>query len=179
MITVCVLGLDQYVVGHYSKEHTANLASLYEVAEDDVSFYAPNSVLIHEGVDQVSWNCLVIVRAPRRFSLFEEKIAHYILETLTTFCINVDVQFTYYDEERSYYKHSDVYPRFLTEKNVMNVEAECPEDEEAEDEPAEDVYLGNVFEGHEQELEALNNAAEEAAQEEACQHGCHHSGHHH
>ena len=40
MVTISIYGLDQYTVGHYSKEHTANLASLLEVDEKDVVFYA-------------------------------------------------------------------------------------------------------------------------------------------
>jgi len=174
MITICVLGLDQYVVGHYSKDHTANLASLYEVEKDEVSFYAPNSVLIHDGVDQVSWNCLVIVRAPNECLPLEEKVANYILETLTSFAINIDVQFSYYDLNSSYSKRSDIYPRFLEEKNIVNIEPEYPLDEEEEDAKS-DVYLGDVFAGHEEELEALNSQAEEIALEEACHnHNCKH-----
>ena len=43
MILIKVYGLDQYVVGNYSKEHTANLAKLFETSEDEILFYAPNS----------------------------------------------------------------------------------------------------------------------------------------
>ena len=29
MITITILGLDQYTIGHYSKDHTKNLADLF------------------------------------------------------------------------------------------------------------------------------------------------------
>ena len=50
MITIDILGLDQYVAGHYSREHEKNLASLFEISEDEISFYSPNSTLFHDGV---------------------------------------------------------------------------------------------------------------------------------
>ena len=38
-ITISILGLDQFTVGHYSKEHSANLAQLFEIEEDNLNFY--------------------------------------------------------------------------------------------------------------------------------------------
>ena len=65
MITISFLGLDQFVVGHYSKDHTANIANLFETDEASINFYAPNSMMFHAGVEQTSWNVQIIVRAQR------------------------------------------------------------------------------------------------------------------
>jgi len=167
MITISILGLDQYVVGHYSGDNTKNLANLYEVSEDDISFYAPNCYMFHNGVEQTSWNTLVRVHAPERFKVFESKISHYLLNTLKNFSINVAVEFFYYDEHHRYEYINESYPRFLTEDNLVNVE----EEELGED---EELYEGNIFEGYEDKLEEAYKESEECDDEE-CK--CHH--HHH
>ena len=47
MITITILGLDQYIVGRLSRELTSNLAKIYEVSEDDINFIAPNNMVFH------------------------------------------------------------------------------------------------------------------------------------
>lgn len=82
MVTISIYGLDQYTVGHYSKEHTKNLANLFEVNEDDISFYSPDALVFHNGVEQTSWNAIVKVNAPEACEANEAKVAKYLLETL-------------------------------------------------------------------------------------------------
>ena len=33
-----IYGLDAYIVGHYSKDHTPNLAQLFETKEENIVF---------------------------------------------------------------------------------------------------------------------------------------------
>lgn len=176
MITISILGLDQYVVGHYSKEHSENLANLMEISEDDLNFYAPYSVIFHKGVEQTSWHTEVIVRAPERLMVMEERIADYLLRTLNEVSINVELSFQYFDENRHYEIHNDAYPRYIESENVMEVEADNDSDlDEEEPNPADhpeldinnpdEIYLGNVFAGHEEELEHIGEEKE---------HECHH-----
>ncbi len=163
MILIKILGLDQYVVGHYSKENSANLANLYEVDEDEINFFAPQSIIFHAGVDQTSWNTLVIVRAPAKYGALESKISSYILKTLNFFSINVEVQFEYYEEHHSYTYVNEEYPRFITEDNLMDVNVDYEGEDEAPDfDPAnpESVYLGNVFEEHKDDMERLEAQSE-------------------
>lgn len=167
MITISILGLDQYVVGHYSGDNTKNLANLYEVSEDDISFYAPNCYMFHNGVEQTSWNTLVRVHAPEKYKVFESKISQYLLNTLKNFSINVAVEFFYYDGDHRYEYINKAYPRFLSEDNLVNVE-----EEELED--GEELYEGNIFEGYEDKLEEAYQESEECDDDE-CE--CHH--HHH
>jgi hypothetical protein len=165
MITICILGLDQYVVGHYSKEHTENLANLFETSSDDVNFYAPQSMVFHAGVEQTSWNTIVIVKAPHRYESLEAKVADYLIKTLSEFTINLEVEFEYFEEGRHYEHINSSYPRFIAEDNLVNVETEEEEADEHDDSDEDDeepdprdradldindpnqIFLGDAFAG--------------------------------
>lgn len=113
MITISFLGLDQFVVGHYSSEHTANLASLFEASPEMINFAAPNTMVFHEGVEQTSWHTIVVVRAPKKYQALEKQVAEYLLKTLIDFSVNVELEFEYF-EEASHYEHFNPdYPRFI------------------------------------------------------------------
>ena len=75
MITISILGLDQYVIGHYSKRHTENIAQIFETSEDEINFYAPQSIIVHNGVEQTSWQVIVVVSAPEKYVVLEDKVA--------------------------------------------------------------------------------------------------------
>ena len=189
MITITIYGLDQFTVGHYSREHTANLAQLFETKEENISFYSPNAYVFHNGVEQTSWNAIVKVNAPEKFEVLEEKVAKYLMETLKEFSINLSVEFYYYHSHHRYEHINKEYPRFITDDNLVNVE-ESDEDE---------LYEGNVFEGMEEKLEAAYAEKEAHAchchddhcdcdddcecdcEDEECECGEHecHCGHHH
>ena len=176
MITIQILGLDPYVVGHYSKEHTSNLAQLFEVEEDQLSFYAHAGMMFHFGVEQTSWDTLVIVRAEEEKRICEEAVTDYILKTLPQFSINVTVQFNYYQKQHSHSKINEQYPRFigpdqinpdeynddLEYEKMMQEEHEHHHDHDHhhDDEEKdiditdeESIYLGNAFEGFEDALD--------------------------
>lgn len=146
MITISILGLDQYTIGHYSKEHTANLASLYETNEDNINFYAPNCYIFHDGVEQTSWNTIVRIHAPEEYEKLEEKVNKYLVETLKEFSINLQLEFFYYHGHHHHEYINSSYPRYIKEDNVVNVE----EEELGE---GEELYEGNIFEGLEDKLE--------------------------
>lgn len=192
MIIISVLGLDQFVVGNYSRNHTSNIANIFETMEEDVNFSAPQSMIFHNGVEQTSWHTAVIIRAPRRFMPFEGKVANYILETLSNFSINIELTFNYFDEEHFYEHINDKYPRYIETDNLMGVQEDFEEeyDEEGEADPRDradldyndesQLYLGDAFKGHEEELEKCNCEHEEDDCE--CDHdhcSCGHHHHHH
>lgn len=164
MVTISIYGLDQYTVGHYSKDHTKNLANLLEVSEDNVSFYAPNAYVFHNGVEQTSWNAIVKVNAPEACEANEAKVAKYLLETLKDFSINLQVEFYYYHKHHHYEHINEEYPRFIKEDNIVNVEDEYDEDSE--------LYEGNIFEGFEQQLEEAAKLRERQHEEEHHDHDC-------
>ncbi len=150
MVTISIYGLDQYVVGHYSKEHTANIASLLEVDEADVVFYSPNAYVFHSGVEQTSWNTIVKVNAPEQCEKLEDKVANYIIKTLKEFSIHLVVEFSYYHKHHRYEFVNKEYPRFISEENVVNVE-----DEEYQE--GEEIYDGNMFEGFEEKYDEAHH----------------------
>jgi len=180
MITIQVLGLDQFVVGRYSRENSGNLAQAFECSEDDISFYAPNAMMFHNGVEQTSWSILVKVLAPKKYAAVEKTVADVLLKSISFFSINVEVIFEYYDEVHRYAYVNDQYPRFITTDEIRDDGAnmtfgevpEAMEGEEEEDEcdeegcdcghehhhpePGEgegEIFLGNAFEGFEEALD--------------------------
>lgn len=165
MINIQIQGLDPFVVGHYSKEHTSNIAQLFYVEEDDVSFYAPGGMMFHLGTEQTSWDILVIIKAPVSLASSEEAVKDYILSTLTQFAINVTVIFEYFESEHLYQSISKQYPRFITADQIQEEEEEEPEEGtevdvtlqtdngEVDINDPESIYLGNAFEGFEEALE--------------------------
>ena len=138
MITISILGLDQYLVGTYSEENTKKLADLYEVKPSEISFYSPNAFYFHEGFDQTSWNALVRIHAPQECEVLEDKVTAYLFKTLKNIAIHISVEYFYYDKKHRHIYINPDYPRFITEQNAVVV------DEPLEDEE-EDIYDGNIF----------------------------------
>lgn len=147
MITLSILGLDQYVVGHYSGENTAKLARLFETKPENINFYAPESFLFHDGIEQTSWNTLVRVHAPAKYKKVQDLVAKYLLATLEGITIHVAVEFYYYQESDRYEKINKDYPRFITEANMVTAD-----DEEEETEDTAELYEGNIFADFEKKL---------------------------
>ena len=146
MVTISIYGLDQYTVGHYSKEHTKNLANLLEVKEDDLSFYSPDALVFHNGVEQTSWNLLIHVHAPKQSALVQDEVAEYLLNAIGDVAIHKTVVFYYYPEGNRYENINDEYPRYITEENLVDTDVEYDEDIE-EGEEDDQIYTGDIFEG--------------------------------
>ena len=144
MISIVVYGLDPYVVGHYSKDHTANLAQLFETKEENIAFVASAEYVFHKGVEQTSWQTLVKVEAPEKYEVLEDKIAKYLLKTFSEFSIHVRITFDYFHSHHEHEFVNKEYPRYIKDDNLVNVE-ESDEDDE--------LYEGNIFEGMEKKLE--------------------------
>lgn len=167
MITIQILGLDQFVVGRYSRENTGNLAQLFQCGEDDISFYAPNSMMFHNGVEQTSWNIRVIVLAPSRFKGVEKDVADFIGKTLNLFAINMEILFQYFEEENRHVYRNMEFPLFISQDEIKDQGmtmrfGEMPEEDEIEESEEErisgqaeaDVFVGDAFEGFEERYEA-------------------------
>lgn len=144
MIVIKIHGLDEYTVGHYSKNHTENFASLYEVDKDQIIFESDTGYVFHDGVEQTSWNAVVTIEAPEKFQPMEEKVAKYLMLTLKEFSIHLTVTFHYFHAHHQYEHVNKEYPRFLTEANTVNVE---------ENEEEGELYEGNIFKEFEKQLE--------------------------
>ncbi|MCQ2796606.1 MAG: hypothetical protein MJ213_04855 [Bacilli bacterium] len=143
MILIKVYGLDQYVVGNYSKEHTKNLAKLFEVKEEEIMFYAPSSYIFHNGVEQTGWNATIELALPEKFHPLQANVTKYLVESFKLFSINLHILFSYYDPHHLFEHFNKDYPRFIKDDNLVKVEEEEVNEEDLLDE--DKVYTGNVF----------------------------------
>ncbi len=153
MITISVIGLDQFVVGELSKQLTPNLAKIYETSEDEINFVAPNNMYFHNGVDQTSWNTLLKVNAPERCALVEEEAANILVAGISEVAINIAIEFSYYHEEHRYEKLNSDYPQFL-ETSIHDLEVSYDDEDDDDDDEDdweelddedEEIYDGDIF----------------------------------
>ena len=159
MITVSILGLDPYLVRQISKAMTPKLAELYEIKKDNIDFYAPECLFIHDGVEQNTWNVLVRVNAPLKVKALEHEASHIIYEFLKDACVHLAVEFYYYNQDSRYEFIREDHPRFMTEDNSVNIEDEDDYEDECDDpncehhhHDEEEPYLGNIFEDFEKKM---------------------------
>ena len=145
MITISILGLDQYIVGRLSRDLTSNIAKLYELDEDQVVFVAPNNMIFHKGVEQTSWNVIVRVNAPMKVQVLQDEMANLLSIGLKDVTINLVIEFTYYSQDNRYEKINSDYPRYIAEDNLTDLDIEFEEDVDPED-----IYDGDVFEDFEE-----------------------------
>ena len=143
MIIITVYGLDQFVVGRLSRELSANLADMFETTEDNFAFIASDAMVFHKGVEQTSWDTYVMVKAPKKYTVLEDIVAHFLLEQLSYYSINVTIDFEYTDESHLHQRINKEYPRFITEENVVNVEEYDDDGEEAPG--ADELFDGDIF----------------------------------
>lgn len=153
VITIKIIGLEQFLVGRVSEDITNELAETFEVSEDDISFVASSDMLFHKGIDQTSWNTLIKVHLPESLRDKEKDIAPLLIDGVREYTINVKVFFEYYDDEATYEFVNEEYPRFITSSNSVSVEAtddmDIDEDEEDDGElpSEEELFTGDAFEG--------------------------------
>ncbi len=146
MITISIIGVDPYLVRQISKAMTKQIASLYEVSQDEINFYAPECLYIHDGVEQNTWNVLVKVNAPLKVKVLESDAVKLIREFMKDACINLAVEFYYYSQDNRYEFVDDTQPRFMTEENSFEmVDDEYDEEEIEEGSEEEEPYLGDIF----------------------------------
>lgn len=150
MITVIIYGLDQYIVGHLSKELTPSLAKLYEVEEDEVSFVAPNNMVFHDGVEQTSWNVLIHVHAPLKVSVLQDDVAKFISTSIGDIAINLAIEFYYYSSDNRYERINHDYPRFITESNLVDTDMDQEYEDDMEEDDEEDCDCGHHHHHHEE-----------------------------
>ncbi len=154
MITISIIGVDPFIVRQISKAMTSKIAALYEVQVDDVNFYAPECLYIHDGVEQNTWNVLVKVNAPSKVKVLEDKAVRVIREYMLDACVNLAIEFYYYSQDNRYEFIDPTHPRFMTEENTVDFfeNDEEIEEEFESDENTEEPYLGNIFEDFEKKM---------------------------
>ena len=153
MITISIIGVDPFIVRQISKAMTSKIAALYEVHNDEVNFYAPECLYIHDGVEQNTWNVLVKVNAPLKAKVLEKQAVRIIHEFMVDACVNLSVEFYYYSQDNRYEFIDPTHPRYMTEENTVDLfEDEEVEEEFEDEETGEEPYLGNIFEDFDKKM---------------------------
>lgn len=158
MITIVILGIDPYLLRQVSRLATPKLADLYECKKDDIDFFAPEGLLVHDGVEQNTWNINVRVNAPLKVKVLEDQAVKVIRQYLKEVCVNMEITFNYYSQDNHYEFLSEDHPRFITEENSIY------EDEEPfANDDGEEPYLNDIF-------EEFNKNVEEHEHCDCCDH---------
>jgi len=147
MITITILGIDPYLVRQVSKNVTKKLANLYECDADQIDFFAPEGLVVHDGVEQNTWNFIVRVYAPLKVKVLENEASEIIYKYLKDACVNMTIEFYYFSQDNFHQYISPNHPRFMTEENSVTEDEEVFEQEEGEE-----PYLGDIFEGFDEKV---------------------------
>ncbi|MFA6617105.1 MAG: hypothetical protein WCS68_01915 [Bacilli bacterium] len=167
MVTIMVLGLDQYITGHFSSEATPIISKILDIKEEEILFYAPESNLFFKGVEQTSWQGLILVNLPSTLAKKEADLAEYLLEATSDFLLNLAVEFHYFETKNTYERINEEYSRFITEDQLRTVDDDN-EDQEVDDAEISDddyltsaIYGGDVFAEFETKARATGHDLEE------------------
>ena len=131
MIIVSLLGTDPYsAIGHTQRIHKG-LCQIYGIDEDELEFFAPESFIIHNGMEQTSYHLNIRVEAPYDCQDREETVVDYLKNAFKDLAIHIRILFSYFDPDHEYVFFDPDYPRFMTQSNV--VKADIHDSEETED----------------------------------------------
>ncbi len=145
MIIVKLLGIDQYQAEDYVRALHAQFAQIFETDEKEILFYAPDSYLIHKGIEQTSYVINIEIEASEKYKPLENKASEYIAKLfMNQISVHVRIIFNYFDEDREHIFLNEDYPLFMSDENMAHFEME---DEDSE------PYLGNAFEDYEKRVE--------------------------
>lgn len=150
MITVSLLGMDYYQAIEVTKRIHSRLVEIYRCKDEDLVFFAPESFLIHDGIEQTSFRLNIRVEAPDMYADREREVKDVLFDALKDVAIHFRVLFTYFEPEHEYLKIDDIYPEYMTDKNVVKAEDEHDHDHEEEDDDSyseeyEEPYMGDII----------------------------------
>ncbi len=140
MVLVEVFGIDPYSLRQVSKDLTPKLSEVCEVSKDEINFYGTEGLLVHDGVEQNTWNIVIKVVLLRRLQVIQKEISKLLVEYFKDIAIHVTVIYSYYLQEEKYVYKNEEYPLFLTEKNIVE-----EDDEFEDDDNIDDIYTGDAF----------------------------------
>jgi len=146
MITISLLGVDQYQAASFVKDVHDQIAQAFECESEDLVFYAPDSFLIYKGVDQTSYQLNIVVSAPCRYKAVENQASQVLIKIFSQNHVHVHVLFQYFEKENEHEYINPDYPRFMTDDNMAHFEHIDSEDEDTK------PYMGNVFEGYDEKV---------------------------
>lgn len=148
MIIVSLLGMDYYYAIEITKKMHSRLVEAYNCKDEDLNFFAPDSFLIHDGIEQTSFRLNITVEAPFEYQDKEETIKDIIFDSLKDVAVHFRLLFKYFEPEHEYFKLDDTYPEYMKDNNMVKAEddhnIENDEDEEDYDE-YDEPYMGDII----------------------------------
>ena len=169
MITVSLLGMDYYLaIEATAKLHNA-LLSIYRIKDEDLIFFAPDSFLIHDGIEQTSFRLNIKVEAPIGYEDKEREVRDFLFSAMKEYAIHILILFTYFEPEHEYLQIDETYPEYMTDKNMVKAEeAHDHEHEEEVDEYSEEYeepYMGDIISEFDEYIQKHPDATNEEVYE--------------
>ena len=139
MITVSLLGRDEYEAIRYTDKLHKAIKDIYQCKDEEINFFAPRSFLIHDGREQTTFRLDVKVEAPKGTEDKETEASNAIAALLKDdAAIHIRIVFDYYDPKHEHRYIDNDYPLYRDKSNT--VQAQEAHDEEAENQEYEETY---------------------------------------
>lgn len=165
MIIVSLLGMDRYEAIEKTKKLHQRLVEAYGIEDNELEFFAPDSFIIHDGMEQTSFRLNVKVEAPFDDQDKEDIVKDIIFDELKDLAIHIRVLFTYFDPEHEYLKIDDSYPEYMSEKNTVKADCHDDDDDEEtrqdEEETYDEPYMGDIISEFDEYIKKHPNATNE------------------
>lgn len=163
MITVSILGMDFYEAISKTKALHKKLVEAYQIEDDELEFFAPESFIIHDGHEQTSFRLNIKVEAPYGEEDKETFVKDIILEGLKDVAVHFRIVFSYFDPEHEYLSIDDSYPKYLNDHNTVKAEEDHEDEEEQqnEEETYDEPYMGDIISEFDEYIQAHPNASNE------------------
>lgn len=166
MITVSILGMDYYEAIAKTKLLHKKLVEAYQIDDDELEFFAPESFIIHDGHEQTSFRLNIKVEAPYTQQDKEELVKDIIFDALKDVAVHFHLLFTYFDPEHEYFKIDDSYPMYMNDHNTVKADDHDHEDEQQnEEETYDEPYMGDIISEFDEYVKSHPNASNQEVYE--------------
>lgn len=150
MIIVSILGMDYYEAIEKTERLHDKLAQCYGVKKTELEFFAPQSFIIHDGIEQTTFRLNINIEAPEGYEDREREATEIIFEHFRNTAIHMRVRFNYFNPEHEYVKLDEEYPEYMTPSNMIKAEREEKYEEQdayekAFEENYEEPYMGDII----------------------------------
>lgn len=148
MIFIKIFGADISNINYHAKRMEKGIKTALNL-DEPISIIANETLFIHEGQEQTSFNLLCEILAPSDLKPQKEKIAQAIGASLKWVTVHSRLVFQWFDRSDSFDFIDRECPEYLKPGNMVTADdryGDERQDEDGEGDDPDDVYLGNVFE---------------------------------
>ena len=161
MIIISLLGMDSIYAIDVTKKLHKPLVEAFGCEENELMFFAPQSFLIHNGIEQTSFHLNIEIEAPYDYEDREQEIKAALIDNLSDVAIHLRIVFKYFDPERETLLLDETYPEYMTEDNTVKAAHHHHDQEEIDeyDEEDEEPYIGDIIEKFDAYIKEHPNAS--------------------